>query len=66
MKKYGGALHNISGVRLAEIMRQSPYKPERYTGELYAKGGKLASNIWYEEMSKIDFSEQVPEAKGTS
>lgn len=63
LKKYGGTLHNISGDRLAEIMGQSPYKPDRYTGELYAKGGSLASNIWYEEMSKIDFSEQVPELK---
>lgn len=63
LKKYGGTVHNISGDRLTEIMRQSPYKPDRYTSELYAKGGNLASNIWYEEMSKIDFSEQVLELK---
>ncbi|HWQ62165.1 MAG TPA: alpha/beta hydrolase [Negativicutes bacterium] len=63
LKKYGGLAHNITGSRLAEIMKQSPYYPEKYTGELYAKGGRLASNIWYNEVAEINFFEQVPELK---
>jgi len=63
LKKYGGLVHNITRDRLAEIMKQSPYYPEKYTGELFAQGGRLASNIWYNEVAEINFFEQVRELK---
>lgn len=63
LKKYGGMVHNISGDKLSEIMRQSPYSPEKYTGELYAKGGRLSFNMWQQEITETNLFEQVPELK---
>ncbi len=62
LKKYGGVVHNIPQSAVSEIMHNSPYNPDKYTGDLYSKGLKFASNL-HEEVKSIDFFKSVPEIK---
>lgn len=62
LKKYGGVVYSIPLDSLPVIMRNSPYSPEKYTGELYARGLKYASNL-HAEVKHIDFFKDVPELK---
>jgi pimeloyl-ACP methyl ester carboxylesterase len=60
LSKYGGVVHNIPGRRLAIIMRQSPYYPEKYTNELYDRGVEFAHDMWQNEAIKVNFIKEVP------
>jgi pimeloyl-ACP methyl ester carboxylesterase len=62
LKKYGGIVYNIPMNSLPVIMRNSPYSPEKYTGDLYSKGLKFAALI-HLEVKNIDFLKTVPELK---
>lgn len=62
IRKYGGVVHNISPYDMYQIMRNSPYYPEKYTDELYSKGVAISGNL-FKEAWKIDFLKQAPELR---
>jgi pimeloyl-ACP methyl ester carboxylesterase len=59
--KYGGSIHNITSVRMQQIMSSSPYCPEKYTSELYDKGIVLSLRMFGKEMNAIDLFKQASE-----
>jgi len=60
-RKYGGAVHKTD-INQSEIMKSSPYYPEKFTGELYDKGARFSRPL-YIFMTHLDFNTQVNELK---
>lgn len=62
LRKYGGAVHNISNDEVVMIMKNSPYSPEKYTNDLYRDGLYFAMNL-HVQVRKIDFFKTIPELR---